>query len=102
MDRLTKEYIELLSSSAPVEDRFWELEKRIKQDKRSPSVLIHMSCSDMEWNLVKLILDDAITLKDLAVFSDETRERVEYLVQSAKRLYEEDDEEYDDEDDIPE
>ena len=29
MERLTKEYIELLSSSEPASTRFWELEKRI-------------------------------------------------------------------------
>jgi hypothetical protein len=31
MERLTKEYIELLSSPGNASDHFWELEKRIKK-----------------------------------------------------------------------
>lgn len=41
MDRLNKEYIELLSSKeGNPSDRFWELEKRIKQDRRHPGVIL--------------------------------------------------------------
>ena len=35
MERLNKEYIELLSSNDKnASERFWELEKRIKKDKK--------------------------------------------------------------------
>lgn len=40
MDRLTKEYIEFLSSDEPASKKFWELEKRMKQDKKCPGVLL--------------------------------------------------------------
>ena len=35
MERLAKEYIELLSQDISSAERFWTLEKRIKEDKRN-------------------------------------------------------------------
>ena len=40
MDRLTKEYIEFLSSDELASKKFWELEKRMKQDKKCPGALL--------------------------------------------------------------
>ena len=34
MDRLGKEYIELLSEDVNPSDKFWSLDKRIKEDRR--------------------------------------------------------------------
>lgn len=34
--RLTKEYIDLLSGDENASDKFWELEERIKKDKKHP------------------------------------------------------------------
>ena len=39
MERLVKEYIELLSSDRQASDKFWALDKRIKQDKRCTGAL---------------------------------------------------------------
>ena len=39
MERLVKKYIELLSSDRQASDKFWKLDKRIKQDKRRTGVL---------------------------------------------------------------
>ena len=36
MEQLIKEYVELLTSPGNASDHFWELEKRIKQDKKHP------------------------------------------------------------------
>ena len=38
MERLNKEYIRLLSSEKDASEKFWALEKRIRQDKRKPGV----------------------------------------------------------------
>ena len=38
MEQLIKEYVELLTSPGNASDHFWELEKRIKQDKKHPGV----------------------------------------------------------------
>ena len=47
MDKLTKQYIELLSDeNKNASDKFWELEKRIKQDKKHPGVIMEMQKSE--------------------------------------------------------
>ena len=40
--------------------KFWELEKRIKQDKKSPGVIIDMRRSTAINNIVNLVLDEVI------------------------------------------
>lgn len=84
MERLDKAYVVLLSGEGHASDKFWALEERIKEDKRRPGVLLRISRSDLEWNLRDLIRDGAITMDDLAGFSEEIRERVDYLVQLAQ------------------
>lgn len=71
MDRLTKEYIELLSSDAVPSDKFWALDKRIKEDERKKGVRIQMSRSGLIYNIVDLIYEGAINMDDLEEFSDE-------------------------------
>ena len=51
MERLIKEYIDLLSSPGNASYHFWELEKRIKQDKKNPGVLIEMRRSTAIWDI---------------------------------------------------
>ena len=53
MEKLCKEYIALLSSDKLPSDRFWELEKRIKEDKRATGVVVNNSRS----NMIGIILD---------------------------------------------
>ena len=40
MDKLNKEYINLLTGAKNASDKFWELERRIKKDKKHPGVII--------------------------------------------------------------
>lgn len=47
MERLTKEYMELLSRDDAASDKFWELVKRIKADKKRVGVSVHLSRSEM-------------------------------------------------------
>ena len=54
MERLTKEYIDLLSGPGNASDHFWELEKRIKQDKKNPGVLIELRKSEAIWDIAAL------------------------------------------------
>ena len=42
MEQLVKEYVDLLSSPGNASDHFWELEKRIKRDKKHPGVILEM------------------------------------------------------------
>ena len=60
--------------------KFWELEKRIKQDKKSPGVLIDMRRSTAINNIVNMVLDEVISLDDLEAFSDDLKEKVKFMV----------------------
>ena len=81
MEKLTKEYIELLSSDKIASEKFWELEGRIKMDKRRPGVSIRLEKSEMIYHIVMLIRDGAITTEDLGDFSDELKEEVQRILQ---------------------
>ena len=73
MERLTKEYIDLLSGDENASDKFWKLEERIKKDKKHPGVMLELSKENM-------IFRDIITVADLKDFSDELKEDVNYLL----------------------
>lgn len=80
MDRLNQEHIQILSGDESASDKFWELEKRIRMDKKRVGVIAEMRRSRMFSNLVSLIGDGAITEKDLNGFSDELVEAVKHSV----------------------
>ena len=85
MDKLTKEYIDLLSDeNKNASDKFWELEKRIKKDKKHPGVIMEMSKSETIWNIVYLIRLNVITYDDLVDFSDELKESVALILDRNK------------------
>ncbi len=79
MERLTKEYIELLSGDAAASDKFWELEKRIKVDKKRVGVSVHLSRSEMEYQIMELLNDGAIQMSDLAEFSEDLQEKMKFF-----------------------
>ncbi len=80
MERLVQEYIEYLQKDISASTKFWEMEKRIKTDKKKPGVLIEMSKSNMIWDIARLIHDGVITIDDLGGFSEELIESVEYIL----------------------
>ena len=80
MDRLNKEYIELLSGPGTASDKFWELEKRIRRDKKAGGVTMRMSRSYMDLNIVSLIADGVIGLDDLEGFSEDLREKMAFIM----------------------
>lgn len=71
MEQLTKKYIELLSSPGNASDHFWELEKRIKNDKKHPGVMLETKKSEAIWDIAILIKKKVITIKELEGFSQE-------------------------------
>lgn len=88
MEKLVKEYMELLNDDLPASSKFWELEKRIKLDKEKPGVLISPSRSQMLYDIIQMINDWAITMDDLSDFSDELRDKVEVfcLCKDSKKM----------------
>ena len=74
--RLNREYIELLSRDGSEAEKFWELYKRIRRDKRCTGVLAEMRNSEILANLCRLVNEGAIGYDDLDGFSEELREDV--------------------------
>lgn len=80
MDKLNKEYIELLSEDINPSEKFWSLNKRIKKDKEKVGVCARMSRSQLIYNIVLLINEGAIGFEDLEEFSDQLKERVKFII----------------------
>ena len=81
MDKLNKEYIELLSEDADPSKKFWMLDKRIKEDKKNTGVQLEMSRSNLIHNIISLINEDAISFENLEEFSDELKETVSAFIE---------------------
>lgn len=80
MERLTKEYIDLLSGPGNASDHFWELEKRIKRDKKSPGVLIEMRKSEAIWDIAAFVGRGIITMDELEGFSEDLVDAVKLIL----------------------
>ena len=68
----------------PASEKFWELEKRIKEDKRHPGVIMEMSKSEVIWDIVRLIRLKVITYDDLSDFSDELQLEVKRILEMSR------------------
>lgn len=82
MARLNKEYIRILTQDKNASEKFWEVEKRIKSDKRKPGVLIEMKRSRMISNILELLQDETIVMDDLDEFSDTFKETIRGYINS--------------------
>lgn len=80
MEGLVKNYVDFLNDgSKHASDKFWELEKRIKQDKRHPGVMMELQKSETIWDIVQLISLKVITYDDLVDFSDDLKWEVKRI-----------------------
>lgn len=79
MERLVKEYVAYLSSDEPASTKFWEMERRIRHDKKTPGVCIEVRKGNMIFDLIHLINDGVITFDDLGDFSQELQETIKFL-----------------------
>ena len=80
MEQLVKEYVELLTSPGNASDHFWELEERIKKDKKHPGVLIELRKSTAIWDIVYFVRDKVITMDELDGFSKDLIEAVKLIL----------------------
>ena len=81
IEGLVKEYANFLNGDKkPASEKFWELEKRIKEDKRHPGVIMEMSKSEAIWDIVRFIRLKVITYDDLSDFSDELQLEVKRIL----------------------
>ena len=81
MENLVEEYIDILKQEGLASDKYWMLEKRIKDDKRNPGVLLRdVRRSNYYFHLTALVGWKVITFDDLDEFSEETRETISRMV----------------------
>ena len=80
MERLVKEYMDLLEDEENASDKFWKLEERIKKDKKHPGVMLELSKGNMIFDIVTLINSGVITTADLVDFSDELKESLDFIL----------------------
>ena len=82
MEGLVKEYANFLNDDKKsASEKFWELEKRIKEDKRHPGVIMELKKSEVIWDIVCLIRLRVITYDDLSEFSDELQMEVKRMLE---------------------
>ena len=80
MEKLIKEYVELLTSPGNASNHFWELEKRIKQDKKHPGVLIELRKSTALWDISYVVRDKVITMNELEGVSEDLIDAVKLIL----------------------
>lgn len=76
MERLIAEYTELLIRKELASEKFWALEKKIRNDKKSAGVIVEVRKTEIFMNVISLLNDGAITMDDLSDFSGDFRELV--------------------------
>lgn len=77
MERLNQSYAELLNSDMQASEKFWMLERKIRQDKRCSGVIVsEMSRSRFLDIMFQLMNDGVIREQDLQDFSEELRDSV--------------------------
>lgn len=81
MERLNQEYISLLIGDGTPSDKFWALEKRIKEDKHHVGVCIDMRRSMLVHNLIILLRSEVISEVDLEGFSDSLKWALRFVLQ---------------------
>lgn len=85
MDCLNGEYKEILAQDKNPSDIFWELEERIRQDKKKTGVIARdIKRSNMWMHMLELLGEGAITLDDLSEFSEDLRERIGWIVRRSE------------------
>lgn len=73
-------YVKLLSDETKLaSDRFWQLDKMIKEDRKKSGVIAEMSHLDKDLILLNLLREGTITESDLEGFSEELTETVRYF-----------------------
>lgn len=87
MDKLNKEYMAILSGKGNASEKFWKLEKRIKEDKKDCGVQCEMSRSNQFYIMLELLNEGAITINDLEDFSEDLKETMKHFSIDKNRRY---------------
>ena len=79
MEKLNQEYVAILTGEGNASDKFWEIEKRIREDKKDCGVQCEMSRSNQFYIMLSLLKEGAITLDDLEDFSDDLKDMMKRI-----------------------
>ena len=80
--KLNREYIKLLSEEGEPSEKFWRLERKIQEDKKSVGVIAEVTRNKMEATMIALIRENIIGWDDLEDFSEELIKRIEYFIKN--------------------
>ena len=86
MEKLNQEYIALLSGEGNASEKFWNLYKRQKTDKRSIGVQIEMNKSEMVCDILSFIREGVITVNDLDSFSEKLQKIIADYAEDCRRF----------------
>ena len=87
MERLIKEYTELLNGDEAASEKFWTLDKRMRADRQSLGVRVdELSRSKLQNILTGLIIENVMTEDDLQNFSEELRESTHLWIPPLSQL----------------
>ena len=90
LERLIKEYAELLNGDEAASVKIWALDKRIRADRKSLGVHVDgVTRSNLQNILTGLIIENVISEDDLHDFSEELRESTHQWMQIFHRNLEE-------------
>ena len=78
-DKLNHQYIDLLNGDGLASDKFWELNRRIREDRKSLGVKMELRKPDLPYTLVNLLHEKIITEDDLNQFSNVLQDAVKQL-----------------------
>ena len=90
LERLIKEYAELLNGDEAASEKFWALDKRICADRKRLGVCVDgVTRSKLQNILTGLIIENVISEDDLYDFSEELRESTHLWMQIYRKNLEE-------------
>ncbi len=85
MEGLVKEYVNFLNDdTSHASEKFWELEKRIKEDKHHLGVIMELKKSEVIWDIARIIRLNVIMYEDLSDFSDELQLEVKRILEMSR------------------
>ena len=79
IEKLNHQYIDLLNGDGLASDKFWGLNRRIREDRKSLGVQMELRKPDLPYTLVNLLHEKIITEDDLKQFSSELQDAVKQL-----------------------
>lgn len=88
MEKLLEGYADVIASQGVASERFWELDRRLKEDKKNTGVIIYdLRRSNAIDGIISLIDDGVITFDDLKDFSDGTKDEIRRFFEIMHRPY---------------